>query len=110
MVSLVMSTALLLAAYQATINAPRTAFVACLKTASAKAEGEKVALDGFEGFLSTECAGPAGSLKSALVAFDVKNGIKRGAAESDAQLQLDDYYAMSKEKYESKTGGAKPQP
>jgi pantothenate kinase-related protein Tda10 len=110
MVSLILSSALTLAAFQATINAPRSAFVACLKSASAKAEGQKLAVGGYEAFLSSECSGPAGSLKSALVAFDVKNGIKRGAAESDAQLQLDDYYAMSKEKYEAKNKGAAPQP
>ncbi len=36
-----------------------------------------------------------------MIAFDVKNGIKRAQAASDAQMQVDDYLAMSAEKYEA---------
>ena len=103
MISVILSSALTLAAYQATINAPRTAFVGCLKAAGAKAEGAKVTVENFRAFIAGECAAQAGALKSALVSFDVKNGIKRAAAESDAVLQLDDYYLNAKEKYQSKT-------
>jgi hypothetical protein len=44
------------------------------------------------------------------VAFDVKHGVKRSQASSDAQLQLDDYIAMSVEKYESKAPKAAQSP
>lgn len=109
MISLFLSSVVAVAGLQATINAPRGAFVACLKDASGKAESQKVAVDAYQEFISSTCSAQAASLKSALVAFDVKNGIKRATADSDAQAQLDDYYAMSKEKYEHKTGRAKPQ-
>ncbi|MEO8619278.1 MAG: hypothetical protein ABI412_07930, partial [Sphingomicrobium sp.] len=105
MISLFLSSVIAVAGLQATINAPRSAFVACLRDASGKAESQKIAVDAYQGFLDTACSAQAASLKSALVAFDVKNGIKRATAESDAQAQIDDYHAMSKEKYESKMGG-----
>ncbi|MEP7315199.1 MAG: hypothetical protein ABI667_00720 [Sphingomicrobium sp.] len=109
MISLFLSSVIAVAGLQAGIDAPRAAFVACLKDASARAESQKVAADTYQDFTSSACSVQAASLKSALVAFDVKNGIKRPTAESDAEAQLDDYYAMSKEKYERKMGGAKPQ-
>lgn len=110
MISLFLSSVIASAGLQATINAPRSAFVACLRDASGKAESQKIAIDAYQSHMDTTCAGQAAALKAALTAFDVKNGIKRAAAESDAQAQIDDYHAMSKEKYESKMGGAKPQP
>jgi hypothetical protein len=109
MISLILSPVVVASLMQATINAPRTAFVACLKDASAKAENQKIAIDAFAAFASSQCAPQASALKSALVAFDVKNGIKRATAEDDAQAQIDDYQAMSKEKYEYKVAPAKPQ-
>ena len=54
--------------------------------------------------------GPGEGFKSALVAFDVKNGVKRAQASSDAQLQVDDYLAMSSEKYEAKAPKPKASP
>jgi hypothetical protein len=87
---------------QASIAAPRQGFTECLKQASLQAAAQRVAVDQYSAFAAQHCATQGASFKSALVAFDVKNGVKRARAASDAQLQVDDYIAMSTEKYESK--------
>ena len=108
MIAIIMSSAIVVMGMQASISAPRTAFVACLKEAGSKAESQNVAVDAYEAFLASACAAQAASLKSALVAFDVKNGIKKAAAETDAQAQIDDYHAIAREKYENKKNLGKP--
>jgi hypothetical protein len=87
---------------QASIAAPRQDFTDCLKKASLQAAAQQVAPDQYPAFAAQQCAGQATSFKAALVAFDTKNGVKRAQASSDAQLQVDDYVAMSSEKYEAK--------
>jgi hypothetical protein len=96
---------------QASIAAPRQDFTDCLKKASLQAAAQKVAPDQYGTFVSQQCANQAASFKAALVAFDTKNGLKRAKASSDAQAQVDDYVAMSQEKYAAKANfGAKPSP
>lgn len=95
---------------QAAINAPRQAFTACLKQASQTADARKVSSAQYDAHVKQACSTQAESFKKALVAFDVKNGIKRTQASEDAQLQVDDYYLQSTETYEMKHPGApKPQ-
>jgi hypothetical protein len=96
-----------LAFLQASIAAPRQNFSDCLKKASLQASAQQVAPDQFRAFVTQQCAAAGDSFKAALVAFDSKNGVKKAQASSDAQLQLDDYVAMSTEKYESKAEFAK---
>ena len=95
---------------QASIAAPRQDYTDCLKKASQQAMAQQVSPDQYSAFAAQQCAASAAGLKEALTAFDVKNGVKRGKAASDAQLQLDDYVAMSAEKYESKATFAKAKP
>ena len=95
---------------QASIAAPRQGFTECLKRASLQAAAQQVAANQYSAFAAQQCATEGASFKSALVAFDVKNGVKRSQASSDAQLQLDDYIAMSAEKYESKAPKAAHSP
>lgn len=99
-----------LAFLQASIAAPRQDFTDCLKKASLQASAQQVSPDQYSAFASQQCAAAGASFKGALVAFDVKNGVKRAQAASDAQLQLDDYVAMSTEKYEAKATFAKAKP
>ena len=87
---------------QASIAAPRQDFTDCLKKASLQAAAQQVAPDQYPAFAKQQCSGPGDNFRSALIAFDVKNGVKRTQATSDAQLQIDDYVAMSAEKYEAK--------
>jgi hypothetical protein len=96
---------------QASIAAPRQDFTECLKKASLQAAAQKVAPDQYSAYASAQCSSQAASFKGALAAFDVKNGVKRSQATSDAQAQIDDYVAMSLEKYEAKAhANAEPAP
>ena len=108
MISLMVASAIGLTALQAGIDGPRKNFVACLRSAFDTALTQQVAVPDYGAFVIKTCEAQAGSLKSGLVGFDVKNGIKRTQASADAQAQVDDYVAMATEKYESKVGKPKP--
>lgn len=104
------STAIAVAGLQAAISAPRAAFVACLKQASAQAMSNKVSTDAFEGVARSACAAQASSLKGALVGFDAKNGVARKQAAADADLQINDYLATSRDNYSARMPAAKASP
>ena len=76
----------------------RQEFVVCLKQAVTKANGDKVKPGAFEVFARQNCATQIGSFKQGLVSFDVKNGVARKRAESDAELQIEDYLLGASEK------------
>ena len=97
---LIAASAITLAALQASINAPTEAFRACLKETSAKATTEKVAADAIDGYLRNACSAQLGSLKNAVIAFRVKNGMARKTAAADADMTVDDYVATSVDKYQ----------
>jgi hypothetical protein len=99
MIALLAGSAIYLTALQATLSAPRDAFRACLRDASAKATSEKVGADAFEAYLRNSCSGQLGSLKSAVMAFDMKNGMPRKTAASDADSTVDDYIASPVDNY-----------
>ncbi len=109
MIALLGVSAMFLTASQATISAPTEAFRACLKQASTKAGGEKVAGDAIEGYLRNACTVQLGSLKSAVVAFRMKNGMAKKAASDDANMTIDDYVATSVDKYQFMADMNKPQ-
>lgn len=92
---------------QASIAAPRGAFADCLQRASLQAAAQQVAPDQYGAFASQQCTTAGEGYKSALINFDVKNGIKRAKAAVDAQALIDDEIAMSVEKYEARA--PKPQ-
>ena len=100
MIALVGATSIILAALQASINAPTEAFRNCLKDASTKATSEKIAGDAYEAYARNACSVPMSSLKSAVVAFRMKNGMSRKAAGDDADMTVDDYLATSVDKYQ----------
>lgn len=100
MITLVIASAISLAAVQnAAATSARSALTNCLRTAVSQAKTTNVAPDALTPHMKQVCEATAGKLKAALVAFDVKNGIKRGQAAADADLQLDDYYATQEDKY-----------
>ena len=99
MIMLTMASAIYLAGLQASITAPRMAFVNCLKQAATKAEAEKVAPDAFDAYLRAACTSQGEKLKSALVAFDVKNGVGRSRAVSDAAADVSDSFDSSTRAY-----------
>jgi hypothetical protein len=99
MIILIGASSIFLAALQATITAPTAAFRGCLKEATAKATSEKVGADNIEGFLRTACTIQMGTLKDALIAFRLKNGMSRKMAADDAQMTLDDYVSTPADNY-----------
>lgn len=99
MIILLAASAMSLTAFQATIAAPTDAFRGCLREAASKAKSEKVPGDGIENYLKTACTAQMGTLKDALVAFRMKNGMTRKAAGADADMTVDDYVATPADNY-----------
>lgn len=99
MIALVSATAITLAVLQASINAPTDSFRTCLREASSKATSEKVSPDNIEAYLRNACTAQMTTLRTALVAFRVKNGMAKKAAGEDADMTVDDYVATPVDKY-----------
>jgi hypothetical protein len=99
MIALLGASTIALAALQATISAPTTAFRGCLRDAAAKATAEKVAPDAIEDYLRNACTVQMGTLKSAVIAFRMKNGMSRKAAADDADMTVEDYVATPADNY-----------
>jgi hypothetical protein len=99
MIILTMASAASLLSLQASVIAPRTAFAACIKEASSKAVAEKVKPDGFGDYIRSACTPAGAKFKNALVAFDTKNGVARGRAAQDAQMELDDSFESAARTY-----------
>jgi hypothetical protein len=99
MIVLLVASAISLAATQASIAAPTDAFRGCLREAAVKAKSDKVTGDGIEAYLKNACVAPMGTLKEALVAFRMKNGMTRKSAADDAQMTVDDYVATPSDNY-----------
>jgi hypothetical protein len=116
-IALIGATAMTLTALQASINAPTTAFRGCLKEAATKATADKVAADAIEDYLRNACSVQMNSLKSAVIAFRMKNGMTRKAAAQDADMTTDDYVSTPADNYKfivnmnsSKPAAASAQP
>lgn len=99
MIALLAASALTLTALQASIAAPTTAFRGCLHDAAAKATSEKVSADTIETYLRNACTVQMGTLKTALVAFRLKNGMSKKEAASDAEMTIDDYVSTPADNY-----------
>ena len=89
----------LIAAQNAAISSSRTAYGDCVRDAAVTVKKENVPLDQLVPRLRQACEAQRAELKSALVEFDVKNGVSRKQAGEDADLQLDDYYVAQEERY-----------
>jgi hypothetical protein len=110
MIALLGATVIYLIVGQAAIAAPRTAFTACLKQADSKATSQKVAGDAYEAFVRTTCSAQLETLRSALVGFNLKNGMARRAATEDANMMIDDYLASSIDHYKFMVSTNEPPP
>ena len=99
MIALLVASAINLTALQASISAPTDSFRGCLREAVNKAKSDKVAGDGIEAYLKNACTAQMGTLKDALIAFRMKNGMSRKAAASDADMTVDDYIATPSDNY-----------
>lgn len=108
MIGLILASAINLAGLQATIAAPTDAFRSCLREAVVKAKSEKVGGDAIEAYLRAACTTQMGTLKDALIAFRLKNGMARKAAASDADMTVDDYVSTPADNYKFMADMDKP--
>lgn len=106
MIVLLAASSMSLTALQATINAPREAFRTCLKEASGKAANEKVGADAYEAYIKTNCSGELGSLKAAVVKFDMGNKMSRKASTDDADSMIGDFVSSALDNYKYITAGS----
>jgi hypothetical protein len=111
MITVLIASAINIAALQASIAAPTDAFRGCLHEAATKAKTDKIGADGIEAYLRDACTVQMGSLKTALVAFRIKNGMTKKAAADDAEMTVDDYVSTPADNYKFMVGlDAKPAP
>ena len=98
-ITLLLASAINLAALQESIAAPTSAFRGCLRDAAVKANSEKVSGDAIEDYLKAQCSVQMGTLKGAITAFRMKNGMSKKAAASDADMTVDDYVSTPADNY-----------
>jgi len=110
MIGILIASAINLAGLQASISVPTDAFRGCLREAAAKAKNDKVSGDGIEAYLRNACTTQMGTLKEALIAFRLKNGMARKAAASDAEMTVDDYVATPVDNYKYMAEMEAPKP
>jgi hypothetical protein len=99
MIALLGASALTLAALQASIAAPTSAFRGCLHDAATKATSEKVSPDTIETYLRNACTVQMGTLRDTLIAFRLKNGMPKKAAAADAEMTIEDYVSTPADNY-----------
>jgi hypothetical protein len=99
MIILLAASSLYMSGLQAAIAAPTTAFRGCLREAVAKAKTEKVGADAIDSYLKNACTAQMGTLREALIAFRIKNGMSRKEADSDAAMTVNDYISTPADNY-----------
>lgn len=106
---MILTIALLAAASADTAaSAQRSALSKCLKEAVATAKSAEVETAAFEAYMREQCAAPEAALRKAVIAIDMKNGISRKDAAESAQLDVDDYFLSTGDRYESEVNAALP--
>lgn len=99
MIALVGISAITLSLLQASVSAPTNAFRSCLREAATKAKDDKVSGDNIEAYLRNACTGQMSTLRDALIAFRIKNGMTKKAAADDAEMTVDDYVSTPADNY-----------
>jgi hypothetical protein len=106
---LIAASAISLTALQASINAPRDSFRTCLKQMSSKASGEKVGAEAYEAYIRTNCNAELGSLKAAVVKFDMGNKMSHKASSDDADSMISDFVSSALDNYKYYNRGTSAQ-
>ena len=102
MITLVLALALA-APNPASLDAPRNAFRACLKTFETNQIKAKVDAAAYAAAVKSACSAEAQALANALVKYDVAMGTKRTNAMANAERDVDDYRLTSEERYRDLT-------
>lgn len=108
MISFALATALAAATAQA--GPPpqlRQAYSACLSNFKKAKLSEKLDDATFRSGAKAACAAQEAAFRNAIVAYDVKTGMKKASAEEGAALQVEDYLVNIAETYQAHTQ-AKP--
>ena len=87
----------------ASIDAPRNAFRACLKTFETNQIKAKVDAAAYAAAVKSACSNEAQALADALVRYDVAMGTKRTNAVANAERDVEDYRLTSEERYRDLT-------
>lgn len=93
----------LVAPNPSSIDAPRNAYRACLKTFESNQMQAKVDAAAYASAVKSACPTEARALSDALIKYDVAMGNKRAAAEANAQRDVEDYQLTSEERYRDMT-------
>lgn len=86
------------AAVQADGSAQRKALVTCFRETVTQAQEQKRQPSDYEALARERCSAQIAAFRSAVVAFDVRNGRARKTAEADADLQIADYVVSFSER------------
>jgi hypothetical protein len=89
------------ASAQADGSAQRKALVTCFRETVTQAQEQKRKPAEFETLARERCAAQITAFRSAVVAFDLRNGRARKAAESDVDLQVADYVVSFSERLDA---------
>lgn len=99
MIALVATSAIALSMLQASVVGPTESFRGCLREAATRATSQKVTGDKIEDYLRNACTAQMATLRDALVAFRLKNGMSKKAAADDAEMTVDDYVSTPADNY-----------
>lgn len=108
MISFALATALAASAAQA--GPPpqlRQAYSTCLGDFMKAKMSEKLDDAAFRSGVKAACASQEAAFRNAIVASDVKSGMKKASAEEGAELQIEDYLINTAETYQAR---ANPKP
>ena len=100
MISFALATALAAAAQAGPPPQIRDAYASCLSSFMKAKLSEKLDDATFRSGAKAACAAQESAFRKAIVAYDVKMGMKRLAAEEGAALQIDDYLVSTAENYQ----------
>ena len=100
MISLSLAVALVAAAQAGPPPQLRQAYASCLGSFSKAKMSEKLDDAAFRSGAKAACAAQEAALRTAIVAYDVKTGAKKAAAEEGAELEVADYLVNTAETYQ----------
>jgi hypothetical protein len=84
------------------VDTARSAFVGCLREAATRFKPPGVPVDAFAAQARARCVAQEEAFKTAMIAFDMKNGSSRKSAAEGAQFAIDDFVETARSNYEAR--------